>query len=401
VVEELVTNFVSSRDGLLGFARGAVRNQQDQNLMAERPRKRRRVAGDQVNGAGRRSTRSQSKRHTEQVNQSLPSTQEEVADSDEGSVYADERPAPSHTQVTEPHDGLVACPCCGRRMKETVINSHLDRCINGEGTPTPDLSSPPPINGRLAPSTIAYTQPKPAQQKERLPTINYSVLNDNALRKKLKELGIPNHGSKDSMRKRHTEWMNLWNANCDSRNPVSKSKLLHDLDIWERTLGRQADRGSTGVMIKDFDRQGYAKSNKNNFDDLIAQARAKRASALENTGRAGQDPESANRSGPDTPSTINHTEAQPQTDSALPRGQELDHSMNGAQLPNGPSLVNGHEPDHTQTATPENPNGEIVDLTSPAKTPASGPKNQDVGGKQSVGQESDGVKEHARARMFV
>jgi E3 ubiquitin-protein ligase RAD18 len=164
-------------------------------------------------------------------------------------------------------------------MKENLINAHLDKCIMGDShTPVDDTSSPTP---QIAPpGTIAYTQRKPSTQKDRLPFINYSLLTDHALRKKLRDLGIPNHGSKELMRRRHTEWVNLWNANCDSRNPVSKRQLLQELRVWEDTLGRQSDKtGTSGFMAKDFDRDHHVKIQKSNFDELIMQAREKRAIA--------------------------------------------------------------------------------------------------------------------------
>ena len=82
------------------------------------------------------------------------------------------------------------------------------------------------------------------------------------------------------MRKRHLEWLNLWNANCDSLNPVGKVQLLKDLATWERTLGRQVEKGQqgpNGVMVKDFDRDRYVKKQRNEFDDLIAKARQSKA----------------------------------------------------------------------------------------------------------------------------
>ena len=272
VVEELVTNFKDLRRGVLEFAQNAANHAANTETESERPKKRRKIAMEpQANGMEKRSTRSQSKRITSQTSQlSAMSTQEEIAASeDEGSVYQDE-PAP------ELNDGLVGCPSCSRRMKEALINNHLDRCLAGTATPPASSPQPPQIKA----GTIAYTQTKPSSSS-RLPTINYSLLNESKMRAKLKELGIPNHGSKELMRKRHTEWVNLWNANCDSLNQVSKRELLRSLDTWERTLGRQVDRNkeASGVMVKDFDRVGYMLNQKGNFDDLIAQARAKRKSA--------------------------------------------------------------------------------------------------------------------------
>lgn len=295
-VEDLVSNFQRSRDQILAFARQPPPQPDDRD--SGRPKKRRKVEST-VNGTERRSTRSQSKRlatSASQASQEPLSTQEEVADSeDDGSVYQDQEQPNAHHQQSgksdrQPNDGLVACPCCNRRMKETAINAHLDRCIQGLPTSPDPPTAPAPITATNT-ASLAFAQrtksPVVTAQKDRLPSINYALFTEASLRKKLKELAIPNHGNKDLMRKRHTEWVNLWNANCDSSRPRTKRDLLKDLDVWERTQGRQLERGiangNTGVMVKEFDRDGWVKSQKGEFDDLIKKARAKKKATAEPT----------------------------------------------------------------------------------------------------------------------
>ena len=287
VVEELVANFTASRKDLFTFATTAAAKPEEA-VEPGRPKKRRKVAAEPTpNGVERRSTRSQSRKNAEDTGQqSAPSTQVTIEDSEEGSVYEDEdNESPHFTNGNlEPNDGLVACPCCHRRMKETSINSHLDKCIAGESTtPVDGKSSPSPSRPQIAaPGTIAYAQRRPTKQSERLPFINYNLLNENGLRKKLRDLGIPSHGSKELMRRRHTEWVNLWNANCDAINPVTKRQLLQDLRVWEDTLGRQMEKPpNIGFMAKDFDGDLHVKNQKNNFDELIKQARQRKAAVAQ------------------------------------------------------------------------------------------------------------------------
>lgn len=104
-------------------------------------------------------------------------------------------------------------------------------------------------------------------------------MTEGKLRKKLQEIGIPNWGNKDLMKRRHIEWLNIYNSNCDADESVRKLKrqLLKELEEWENTQGGRADVKESKVMRKDFDGSGYAKSHKSDFDDLIAQARKKRA----------------------------------------------------------------------------------------------------------------------------
>jgi len=104
------------------------------------------------------------------------------------------------------------------------------------------------------------------------------MLKEGALRKKLQEIGIPIWGTKDLLKRRHIEWLNIYNSNCDADESVRKSKrqLVKELEEWENTQGGRADTRESRIMKKDFDGNGHAKSHKNDFDDLIAKARAKR-----------------------------------------------------------------------------------------------------------------------------
>lgn len=114
---------------------------------------------------------------------------------------------------------------------------------------------------------------------ERLPALNYSILKDNVLRKKLKELGIPNWGPRTLLQRRHTEWMNIWNANCDSKSPKVQRDLLRELESWERTQGGYANPSSIDpsntVMGKAFNATAWSSSHDDDFKRLIANARQK------------------------------------------------------------------------------------------------------------------------------
>ena len=106
-------------------------------------------------------------------------------------------------------------------------------------------------------------------------------MNENNLRKRIAVLGIPNWGAKQLLIRRHTEWVNLWNANCDSSKPRSKRDLLHDLDVWERTQGGNAPnaqgstQGTPSLMAKDFDSRAWSINHESDFRRLVAQARQK------------------------------------------------------------------------------------------------------------------------------
>ncbi|KAI9679261.1 MAG: E3 ubiquitin-protein ligase rad18 [Caeruleum heppii] len=143
-----------------------------------------------------------------------------------------------------------------------------------------EIQESQPLKGAGAPQSRVTEQ-----QVERLPKLNYSLYKENALRKKLNELGIRASGPKSLLERRHTEWVNIWNANCDSLKPRPRRDILHDLDIWERSQGNLAS-GSTGsssagasVMRKDFDGLAWAASHNNDFQRLIANAKHRRGPA--------------------------------------------------------------------------------------------------------------------------
>jgi len=145
-----------------------------------------------------------------------------------------------------------------------------------------------PMNSKPRNPSLSSAAAKPM---ERLPSLSYSIMNENVLRKKIATLGIPNWGTKPLLIRRHTEWVNLWNANCDSSKPRTKRELLHDLDVWERTQGGNipSTQGASGsgsaIMAKDFDGSAWSASHGDDFQRLIVQARQKSA-ASSSTGGA-------------------------------------------------------------------------------------------------------------------
>ena len=204
-------------------------------------------------------------------------------------------------------------------MKEEAVFTHLD--IHNKPEPVTkaqaeqsrltillQLSVIILIRVRKSPSfNVISRSRQPPKAMERLPQLNYSLLKDNALRKKLSELGLPISGPRALLIRRHTEWINLVNANCDSRRPRSKRELLHELDTWDKTQGRQVGNSSNGsggassVMDKDFDGAAWATSHDSDFQSLIARARRKTKPKTEATGTADQSndpaPEHSNGNG--------------------------------------------------------------------------------------------------------
>lgn len=75
------------------------------------------------------------------------------------------------------------------------------------------------------------------------------------------------------------------NANRDSSRPRTKREMLQELEIWDRTQGRQISKvpGETPnpnlIMSKEFDGQAWALSHNTDFRQLISDARSKLANS--------------------------------------------------------------------------------------------------------------------------
>lgn len=269
-IREAVESFARGRDAILKVARQSQTSATD--ATAETPKRK---AEGSTQGTGhsskrtRMSTRSSSARAAENTSAML---REEAGEPEVEEIEPDEY---------IPNDGLVACPICSWRMKPEKVDRHLDTDCPGEPRPQPS---------QFKPKNLGFPSTRPAannmtKPQERLSPLNYSMLKDTAMRKRLQELGVSSSGSRQLLEKRHKEWVMIWNANCDSARPKSKSELLRDLDTWERTQGGNAPSTShsanLGAQIKDkeFDGSGWASKHSDSFKDLIANARKSREKA--------------------------------------------------------------------------------------------------------------------------
>ena len=274
-LQEVVARFLAARPAALAVARRERESEEVELSRRKRVGKRKRTVLDsdditqsQEDG---RTTRSKSRRLA--ASQTSEPETIEVVDSEGDSDFS-----PS----AEPTDGLVECPLgCGKRMKIEAVDPHLDKCED-EQNQASRAKSRTPINTTIFGSSKPPPTTQPTRPQDRIAELNYSLLTDTKLRGKLQSLGIPNWGSKQLMIKRHTEWVNLWNANCDSRHPRSERELLRELEVWERTQGGRAPN-STGlastVMRKDFDGKAWTTRNREEFGRLVEEARRRTSNA--------------------------------------------------------------------------------------------------------------------------
>ena len=291
-LREAVDAFVQSRNAILVVARAPA-----PLATPESPKRKAAELEDPMQEAHeakrlRRTTRSTKARALE----ATAAIMRDEVDVPESEDTADYEPEPgmlvalpksgmSHIDLDLAVDGLVACPICWMRMKPWQVDKHIDTSC--PGSPQPQIASsstaaPSRLGNGLNPPRHPFNPPTPTKQPERLPALAYSMLKDTALRKKMVELGLSTSGSRHMLEKRHQEWMTIWNANCDSARPKKRSELLHDLEIWERTMGSRAPVMSRatnmGAQIKDkdFDGSAWATKHDTSFKDLIARARSSR-----------------------------------------------------------------------------------------------------------------------------
>lgn len=185
---------------------------------------------------------------------------------------------------------------------------------------------------------------------ERLPQLSYGLLKDQALRKKLSDLGIPNGGPKALLIKRHTEWVNLVNANCDSSRPRTKRELLSELDTWERSQGRNIMNGLGGnetssVMRKDFDGAAWATSHGNDFQQLIAKARRKPPAQKEESNAENVDDTANNIRSPHFATPLSPISPQPSGDTQ----KTANATLSDIRKPSN-GVLDKHEPNDGPTA---------------------------------------------------
>ncbi|UZP39787.1 hypothetical protein NXS19_007603 [Fusarium pseudograminearum] len=281
-LEEAVQAFVGARSDTLELARKG----NSQNTISKRKATTdRHDSGDSPDGKRlRSSSRLQNTRSSaRQTPQIQYDETVEVPDSDGEDDNDDDEFQP------EPEDGLVACPVCQDRMKDWQVFTHLESCTGPKLKPQRTVSS--------VSSPIYNQQRQPTKAPHRLPTINYSMYKETALRKKMADLGISNQGPRALLERRHKEWMTIWNSNCDAAQPRTRHDLLRDLNVWENTLGGRAPTTGRSVQNaaiikdKDFDGAAWAAKHDTSFKDLIANARKTRIEAKEKAEKAARETE--------------------------------------------------------------------------------------------------------------
>ncbi|XP_064400498.1 E3 ubiquitin-protein ligase RAD18-like isoform X3 [Halichondria panicea] len=170
----------------------------------------------------------------------------------------------------------VPCPVCSQLVSETFINSHLDSCLNRsliQKPPTPTCSS---------------------QHKAcyKLPNLVFAPMKDRELRKKLKTYGLSHQGQRHALIDRLREFTLHYNAQCDSSNPKTMSKVATEVEKAEKSRAIASKSGTSQVARRrstadpteiEQQNKAHVKAHADQFNQLIARARKSRNKASSNT----------------------------------------------------------------------------------------------------------------------
>ncbi|KAJ3040775.1 E3 ubiquitin-protein ligase rad18, partial [Rhizophlyctis rosea] len=152
----------------------------------------------------------------------------------------------------ESADVIVDCPICSQKIKLRHADAHIgNNCkkfIVGDEPSSFVLAQPARSqNGTSHGQTSMYfdsqgggkrQKQEPSKKRAHKPSVVYSLSNEKTLRKMLKDDGLPTTGDKPTLQRRHQEWIKRYNANLDSRYPLSDDSIRREVSEWEKTTSR-------------------------------------------------------------------------------------------------------------------------------------------------------------------
>lgn len=167
------------------------------------------------------------------------------------------------------------CPVCNEYMKIKDIESkHIAGCLARNSKPN---SREGAYTGGNSGEFLHMPLPSRTESPQKLPSVAYSLMTERKLREVVRDLGIPSRGDKQILEQRHKEWINMWNANVDSKHQKSKRELLEELSEWEKTV----TESTVSTDIKKIDTKQWNNAHSTDFQDLIAAARRSRLNKTE------------------------------------------------------------------------------------------------------------------------
>ncbi|XP_029288688.1 E3 ubiquitin-protein ligase RAD18 isoform X2 [Cottoperca gobio] len=123
----------------------------------------------------------------------------------------------------------VECPVCSVSVPQQFINKHLDTCLT-RGDKKESLRSS--LGNARRPMT----------------KLVYNLLSMQELKRRLKECHLSMQGSRDQLIKRLQEFVQIYNAQCDSLNPKSAEDIAKELEANEK-IRNQLQAKAKPVMV--------------------------------------------------------------------------------------------------------------------------------------------------------
>ncbi|XP_011673826.2 E3 ubiquitin-protein ligase RAD18 [Strongylocentrotus purpuratus] len=237
----------------------------------------------------------------------------------------------------------VDCPVCGVPISTKHINVHLDSCLTK-------------IEEKEAKRRIPKRKP--------LPKIVSSLLSDKEMRKKLREHGLSPQGNRQILNKRLLEFTLVYNAQCDSINPMSVESIVKDFNKTDKLKGQPnpvhvEQRLKVKRSLPEDEiakaQEEYLKSHGSQFSDLIKNMRERAC----NSKKAGKVEEvDKEHSGPTLPSVLNNIPPVPKDD-AMPGSVTL---INGDETSGKDTVCDG------VTRSPPDPKKQLSAVTEDVKS---------------------------------
>lgn len=132
-----------------------------------------------------------------------------------------------------------SCPVCFEMVEPRLLEEHVNCCIDGKE------ASDEKNEGDIK------------QSRMPLPKLCYPLVSDKQLRKILKDLGLPTNGDKQALIKRHSDYILLYNSECNSSKPLSLKDIRSKVFEGERI--RHSSKKREFSNEEDLERHGIEK----------------------------------------------------------------------------------------------------------------------------------------------
>ncbi|KAI8822110.1 uncharacterized protein EV422DRAFT_525682 [Fimicolochytrium jonesii] len=228
----------------------------------------------QAAGEARHSTRMQTRRFAQYGSNGDSSKPVEAAD------RPLENPQERLQSLQPQGEAAVTCPLCQKQTKAKDIDRHMDSACTYVSQWT--VTGVDRSVGGFSPQSTHTSKRATTTIRRSKASVPYALYNDTKLRKLLKDEGLTTTGDRQTLIKRHTEWVKRYNANIDEGNPKSTKDILRDLKDWERTstIAQPAPFTSTAgheeTRQTEAERMNHAMKYQHHYEDMIENLRKRK-----------------------------------------------------------------------------------------------------------------------------